>query len=326
MVPTMRCLVASLLVLSVSCASAPAVGERLGRTGEEIVVAGQLFHVGAPVVLWLDPDGYDAYRPWPHFRDPEEDEEQKARYGFRRLVPGGGDATEESVRRARNGQWKLEDLQQVVDQFVLHYDVCGTSEVCYRVLQDDRHLSVHFMLDLDGTIYQTLDVEERAWHATIANDRSVGIEIAQVGARQLSDATQLDEWYEDGGDGTTLVTLPERFGDGGLRTEGYQGRTATPEPHYGNINDLDLIQYDFTPEQYESLAKLTAALHRALPGIRLDYPKTESGAPLPRAFSREEFDAFTGVLGHFHVQTNKQDPGPAFDWERLMTEAAAHLD
>jgi N-acetyl-anhydromuramyl-L-alanine amidase AmpD len=25
--------------------------------------------------------------------------------------------------------------------------------------------------------------------------------------------------------------------------------------------------------------------------------------------------AFRGVLGHFHVQTNKIDPGPAFDWE-----------
>ncbi|MEM9559092.1 MAG: N-acetylmuramoyl-L-alanine amidase, partial [Planctomycetota bacterium] len=35
---------------------------------------------------------------------------------------------------------------------------------------------------VDGTIYQTLDVTERAWHATKANSRSVGIEIAQIGA------------------------------------------------------------------------------------------------------------------------------------------------
>src|SRR4051812_41872492 len=47
-----------------------AVGARLERKGDEIVVAGQYFHTGAPVVLWTDPGGYDAYRterrfvPW----------------------------------------------------------------------------------------------------------------------------------------------------------------------------------------------------------------------------------------------------------------------
>src|SRR5215217_402878 len=32
------------------------------RSGDEIMVCGQLFHTGAPVVLWTDPGGYDAYR------------------------------------------------------------------------------------------------------------------------------------------------------------------------------------------------------------------------------------------------------------------------
>src|SRR5688500_8848036 len=46
------------------------VGSRLERKGDEIVIAGQFFHTGAPVVLWTDPGGYDAYRverrfaPW----------------------------------------------------------------------------------------------------------------------------------------------------------------------------------------------------------------------------------------------------------------------
>jgi hypothetical protein len=37
-------------------------GDRLQRRGDEIVVCGQLFHTGTPVVLWTDPGGYDAYR------------------------------------------------------------------------------------------------------------------------------------------------------------------------------------------------------------------------------------------------------------------------
>ena len=38
------------------------VGERVERRGDEIVVCGQLFHTTAPVKLWTDPGGYDAYR------------------------------------------------------------------------------------------------------------------------------------------------------------------------------------------------------------------------------------------------------------------------
>jgi N-acetyl-anhydromuramyl-L-alanine amidase AmpD len=42
---------------------------------------------------------------------------------------------------------------------------------------------------------------------------------------------------------------------------------------------------------------------------------------LDRVLSDEEFSAFGGILGHFHVQRNKTDPGPAFDWERVLQRA-----
>ena len=32
------------------------------RSGDEIVVAGQLFHTGTRVVTWMDSGGHDAYR------------------------------------------------------------------------------------------------------------------------------------------------------------------------------------------------------------------------------------------------------------------------
>src|SRR5580693_8282544 len=38
------------------------VGKIAPRTGDEIVACGQFFHTGTPVVLWIDPGGYDAYR------------------------------------------------------------------------------------------------------------------------------------------------------------------------------------------------------------------------------------------------------------------------
>src|SRR4051812_50217838 len=42
------------------------------RKGDEIVVAGQLFHTGARVVTWMDPGGYDAYRTERRFSAFEE--------------------------------------------------------------------------------------------------------------------------------------------------------------------------------------------------------------------------------------------------------------
>src|SRR5579862_2843473 len=44
------------------CATAPRPGTMASRRGDEIVVAGQFVHTGTPVVLWMDPGGYDAYR------------------------------------------------------------------------------------------------------------------------------------------------------------------------------------------------------------------------------------------------------------------------
>src|SRR6185503_14558055 len=94
------------------------------------------------------------------------------------------------------GSDDLERLREVVDQFVLHYDVAGTSGRCFQVLQDARGLSVHFLLDVDGTIYQTLDLRDEAWHATKANPRSIGIEIANLGAYPPGKAKPLDDAYE----------------------------------------------------------------------------------------------------------------------------------
>ncbi len=297
------------------------------RLGDEIMVAGQMVHTGAPVVLWADPGGYDAYRVERRFAPPEESawpEIEGAigspnRFGLRRE---GLDS--ETLERVRGGGWTLEDLQESVDQFVLHYDVSGTSKQCFKILHDRRGLSVHFLLDIDGTIYQTLDVKEKAWHATRANDRSVGIEIAHIGAYETVPGTPLETWYQRDRLGY-WINLPNWMGDGGVRTPGFVGRPASTRFAEGEINGRHLVQPDFTPEQYESLTRLTAALCTVLPRIKCDYPLNELGEPLSRVMTDAEFDRFRGVLGHQHVQDNKVDPGPAMDWERVISGAQAIL-
>src|SRR5690606_3292917 len=92
------------------------------------------------------------------------------RYGLR-----GRNWPDETLEQIRGGGWSLEQLQAQVDQFVIHYDVAGTARRCFEILHDHRGLSVHYLLDVDGKIYQPLALKERAWHAGTANDRSVGI-------------------------------------------------------------------------------------------------------------------------------------------------------
>lgn len=299
------------------------VGTPVERKGDEIVVCGQLYHTGAPVVTWLDPGGYDAYRVERRFAPVDKSDWAKIlenpgnlkspnRYSVRK-----DKLSKEQLESVRGGGWNLHLLQQIVDQFVLHFDVCGTSKVCFKVLHDDRGLSVHFMLDVDGTIYQTLDLKERAWHATTSNSRSIGVEIAQIGAYRKGGDT-LKQWYKRQPDGTTLMTIPPRFGKIEWRVPDFVPRPARNEPVVGVIQGKELEQYDFTPQQYDSLTKLTATLCTVFPNIKCDYPRDQAGKLIPHKLPDGDLLRYQGVLGHYHVQTNKTDPGPALDWEKLI--------
>lgn len=218
------------------------------RHGDEIVIDGRYVRTGAKVILWTDPGGFNGYSP--------------GHFGQR--PPG-----------------------QVIDQFVLHYDAAGSSKRCFEILQE-RKLSVHFLLDTDGTIYQTLDTNERAWHATKANDRSIGIEIANIGAYPVEGAPPAG----------AIV---------------------------GNVQGQELWMHDFTPQQYDALIKLTSALCSAFPHIRCEYPRDASGRVVSHVLEENAFRRFQGVLGHFHVQANKQDPGPAFQWDYVIDAARRRM-
>ena len=303
------------------------VGKPLKRRGDEIVVAGQFFHTGTPVVTWMDPGGYDAYRVERRFSPIEESDFAKTsglvkdittpnRYSMRRNT-----LTPEELERLRGGGWDLPTLQRVVDQFVLHYDVCGISKSCFNVLHDHRGLSVHFMLDLDGTIYQTLDLKERARHATISNDRSIGIEIANMGAYPPGERKVLDEWYPRDAAGQPYIKVPESLGDPLIRTTNFTGRPDRAEPVSGVVQGLHLVQYDLTPQQYAALIRLTATLAKVFPKIKLDYPRDATGHLVLHKLADEELAKYQGVLGHYHIQTNKTDPGPALQWDKVIDGA-----
>jgi N-acetylmuramoyl-L-alanine amidase len=312
------------------CASFPQPGTPESRRGDEIVAAGRFFHTGTRVILWMDPGGYDAYRVqrrfapldksgWDasHAADPEL---APNRYGLR--LAG---LTTNEIEAVRGGGWSLPQLQKVVDQFVIHFDAAGTSRRCFATLQDLRGLSVHFMCDVDGTIYQTLDLKECAWHATIANSRSVGIEMANIGAYDVGASDSLEDWYRIGADGRTRLNLPDAFGAAGVWTPGFVGHPARANPVHGTVQGRELVQYDFTPQQYAALIKLTATLCKIFPRIECQFPADAHGEVIPHKLTDAEWKNFHGVLGHYHIQTDKVDPGPAFQWNYLIEGASSIL-
>jgi N-acetyl-anhydromuramyl-L-alanine amidase AmpD len=312
-------------------APAPRPGDEAPRAGDEIMVCGRRFHTGAPVVLWTDPDGYDAYRVSRRFSPPETRPthpeagcDTANRYGVRPL-----DALPEAdAERVRANGWDVPALGQLVDKFVIHYDVCGTSRQCFRILHDVRGLSVHFMLDVDGTIYQTLDLKERARHSGPANDRSVGVEIAQIGAYDPDDRKDralLDAWYKKDETGRIRVHLPMHLGDPHLRVRDFVPRPAREAPLVGEIQGRRLMQFDFTEEQYRSLIQLTATLCTVLPKIRPEAPRGPDGTVRTAVLAEAELSAFGGLVGHYHLTTSKIDPGPAFDWQRVIAGARAAM-
>ena len=227
-----------------------------------------------------------------------------------------------------------EDLNAALTQIVIHYDGCGRSRACFETLHRERGLSCHFLIDRDGRIYQTLDAIERAWHATRANDASVGVELAHVGAVEEEDE-KASEFRDDDDAG--------RFGKKIAR---------------GTVNGRRLAQSPFEDAQYEALARLTAALAREFPALAetfgprepedtsaeaklaAEIERVKNGESLAEAEDKRrnerrrvrgekladaELRAFRGALGHWHVQANKFDPGPAFDWDRYEARTRALL-
>jgi N-acetylmuramoyl-L-alanine amidase len=293
-------------------------------TGDSIVIAGDRISVGTPVVLWSDIGGYDAYRTTAHF-GRVTGREGAPEDGALRYRPGRTD--KEGRERVKPRSQELLAVQGAVDMFVVHYDVCGTSRQCFRVLHDLRGLSVHFMIDVDGTIYQTMDLADTAWHASQVNWRSVGVELANIGSYALSDEeglATLDDWYPKDEDGP-YIEFPRSIGDPGVRTREFVARPARPERIVGPMQGKLRAQYDYTPQQYDALVRLTAVLCKTLPRIQPDVPRDDAGRVLTSRMTEEHEARFRGIVGHHHVSEQKQDPGPAFDWEVFLARLDARL-
>ena len=162
--------------------------------------------------------------------------------------------------------------------FINHWDVCLNASSCQRVL-DRRGISVHFLIDNDGTIYQTMDIQHAAWHAgsARANRASVGVEISNAYYPKYQ------SWYKKHG-----------FGERPIIDDAWVHGDKL-DPFTG-----------FYPEQIEAAKALWKAIHTAT-GIPYETPLSQFGKTSTRYVQDVPYGSFSGFVSHYHVSKKKID-------------------
>ena len=174
--------------------------------------------------------------------------------------------------------------------FVNHWDVCLSSRRCNDVL-NKRGISVHFMIDNDGTIYQTMDMQHGAWHAGTSrvNRASVGVEITNAYY------TKYQSWYQ---------------------RHGYGDRPII-ENAWVHGNQLDPF-LGFYPQQIEALKALWTAIESSTK-VEFQTPLNQFGSTARKYVQEVVYGKFAGIVSHYHCSKRKIDCA-GLDIEKLLEE------
>jgi hypothetical protein len=162
--------------------------------------------------------------------------------------------------------------------------------MCARVL-DKRGISVHFLIDNDGTIYQTLDMQHAGWHAgsSRTNRPSVGVEISNAYYPKYQST------YVENGFGERPIV------------EGAWVHGQQLDPFLG-----------FYPVQMEALKALWAAIHEAT-DIPYKAPLNQFGTTSRKYEQNVAYGDFQGYVSHYHVSKTKIDCA-GLDIKKLLEE------
>ena len=174
--------------------------------------------------------------------------------------------------------------------FVNHWDVCLDSTRCNDVL-NKRGISVHFLIDNDGTIFQTLDMQHGAWHGSSGrvNRASVGVEISNAYYPKYQN------WYEKRGFG-------ERPTMNGVVVHGQK------LPEFLGFYD---VQIQAAQALWKAIESTTAVEYKT--------PLDNNGNTSTKYEQDVVYGKFAGIVSHYHCSKKKIDCG-GMDIKALIEE------
>ena len=174
--------------------------------------------------------------------------------------------------------------------FVNHWDVCLSSKACNDVL-NKRGISVHFLIDNDGTIYQTMDMQHGGWHAGTSrvNRSSVGVEISNAYYPKYQD------WYVRNGHGERPMI------------EDAWVHSDKLEPFLG-----------FYPVQIEAAKALWKAIEAAT-NVEFQTPLSQFGKTSTKYVQDVVYGKYQGIVSHYHCSKRKIDCA-GLDIHKLIQE------
>ncbi len=274
------------------------------RPSGKLIIGGQVFQTDAPIVNWREPPYWDATSQF--CISTQTERQPPCKPGASGQVPYGKLPVPYTRRYStrpplRTSKWNggenapYDAVKSVIRQFVIHHDGCASADMCFNVLQNERGLSCHFLIDNDGTIYQTLDLALMGYHAAEWNLASIGVELCNRG-----DAKKEPTYYANGRKGPQRDVKPCK------------------------INGHTFLAYDYTPAQYDAMRRLSRALLRLLPNLPAEYPQSSPGVQSWDTLPTSASFGFSGYIAHYHLTAQKWDPG-YFDFKDFCSKLRGEL-
>lgn len=146
----------------------------------------------------------------------------------------------------------------------------------------NRDLSSHFGIEL-GVAFQWLDIGHHAWHASWGNTDTIGIDLCQQPTLK-----HLDGYVAKGYDVSKAINPARR-------------------PGGGVIGDREIVTLDSrTAATVRELCRDLCARFE----IPYQLPRDPHGRGIHPLLTRDEFEAYEGILAHHHISKSKWDIAP----------------
>jgi N-acetyl-anhydromuramyl-L-alanine amidase AmpD len=187
------------------------------------------------------------------------------------------------------------------DLIVLHFTAGNSAAGAFSWWSQDRganKVATAYIVDLDGTVYQTFDPECWAFHmgtsSAALDRRTIGIEIVNFGPLRpdRTDTTRLNSWPRNWTNQFCRFDQRDRYVRARWRGEDYWA--------------------SYPQAQMDAVRKLVESTTQRF-SIPSQLPPSEKLLEFDPTF----FASFRGVAAHHNFRADKTDVGPAFNWAAL---------